>query len=347
MSLVEVLVALSITALIFVGFLNVFDTTSRLSKAQMSIADMTESMRFGIAELERVTRMSGSGGLPLVTAETNSTLSQLAIVVTDNRQNIDTMPEHFQFQPTPAPILNSDIITFRGVITSPLYDLSGDPVNPSVVDLGSGNYSVTIQKTSPTNNQGQPAVTKLIGTAFVVAQIGSFPYSTSSGQSRVYGRSSIGVVYQDVDKNDGNPTFQVFFTSNKTTLSRTDGSDFDTTETIELNPNDAFSIETPMAVTAGFADKVTYYVGLNPTGQPSLYRFSEGSMGPEEIVPNVADLQIALGLDLNGDGFVFENGFAPNDDEWFYNQTGDNDPTGAQFLALREMRFSLVGRGNS
>ncbi|MCP4901987.1 MAG: hypothetical protein GY906_33905, partial [bacterium] len=45
--------------------------------------------------------------------------------------------------------------------------------------------------------------------------------------------------------------------------------------------------------------------------------------------------------------FVFENGFAPNDDEWFYNQTGDNDPTGAQFLALREMRFSLVGRGNS
>ena len=48
-----------------------------------------------------------------------------------------------------------------------------------------------------------------------------------------------------------------------------------------------------------------YYIGTNPSGQPSLFRYSLGNAGsltPVELVEGVEDMKVLYGEDLDGDG---------------------------------------------
>ncbi len=65
-SLVELLVTVIILAEVLVGLLIIFDSSSRLARAQTHVAELQQSLRVGQAELTRYTRMTGLGGLPII-----------------------------------------------------------------------------------------------------------------------------------------------------------------------------------------------------------------------------------------------------------------------------------------
>ena len=54
-------------AVVMVGFLQVFDHSSKISKVQTAVSGAQENLRAVMTYLTRYARMAGSGGLPVVT----------------------------------------------------------------------------------------------------------------------------------------------------------------------------------------------------------------------------------------------------------------------------------------
>jgi type II secretory pathway pseudopilin PulG len=76
----------------------------------------------------------------------------------------------------------------------------------------------------------------------------------------------------------------------------------------------------------------------------------DGSLPSEILAEGVEDMQIAVGVDLDGDGAILDLG--DNTDEWFYNAPGDAAPpliTGGLWRALRVTITARdrLGRGSS
>jgi prepilin-type N-terminal cleavage/methylation domain-containing protein len=79
-------------------------------------------------------------------------------------------------------------------------------------------------------------------------------------------------------------------------------------------------------------------------GVPTLMIDPDGP-GPfeaEPIAEGVEDLQIAVGVDVDEDGSVLEDG--SNTDEWFYNVAGDGDPPDVVTRPPRALRLTVVAR---
>ena len=78
------------------------------------------------------------------------------------------------------------------------------------------------------------------------------------------------------------------------------------------------------------------YLMMDPDG--------EGPAAAEPLAEGIEDLQIAIGVDLDGDGEIEEFGNAPDDDEWFYNVAGDAAPPAITNGQWRAARVTVVAR---
>ena len=93
--------------------------------------------------------------------------------------------------------------------------------------------------------------------------------------------------------------------------------------------------------------KARFYVGA---GAPVLMMDPDGTPGAvplpaEAVAEGVEDLQIAVGVDLNGNGGIDpEVGGAGNDDEWFYNHPDDLDPPAVGTVPYRAIRLTVIAR---
>ena len=84
-TLLEAMIALLLLTVIITAFLAMLNTFSGLVKVQGNLADTTENMRYTMAALVRVTRMAGTGGLPVVYPKNAALdLEPLAVDVADN-----------------------------------------------------------------------------------------------------------------------------------------------------------------------------------------------------------------------------------------------------------------------
>jgi len=70
---------------------------------------------------------------------------------------------------------------------------------------------------------------------------------------------------------------------------------------------------------------------------------SSGASVPEPLAEGVEDMQIAIGVDVNGDGQIQEVGAAANDDEWQGNFAGDSALVGP----VRAVRVTMIARTTS
>ncbi|HET7500573.1 MAG TPA: PilW family protein [Kofleriaceae bacterium] len=89
------------------------------------------------------------------------------------------------------------------------------------------------------------------------------------------------------------------------------------------------------------AQHVAFSVGA-VDGVPTMMMDADAS-GPgvaEPFAEGIEDLQVALGVDANGDGAITEVGAAPGDDEWQGNVAGDAALTGP----IRAIRLTVVSR---
>jgi prepilin-type N-terminal cleavage/methylation domain-containing protein len=87
-----------------------------------------------------------------------------------------------------------------------------------------------------------------------------------------------------------------------------------------------------------------FYVANASDGTPMLWMDPDGD-GPapgEPLAEGVEDMQIAVGIDLNGDGVITDNGNTT--DEWFYNAPGDPAPPDPSVTPWTALRITLVSR---
>ncbi|MEM7582401.1 MAG: prepilin-type N-terminal cleavage/methylation domain-containing protein [Acidobacteriota bacterium] len=141
-SLIELLVSMVIMVEVLIGLLIIFDSSSRLARAQTHLAELQQSLRVGQAEIVRYTRMAGLGGLPvsminLPTGQPDAASpiydtfgifprSGYAVSVLNNAPEetivgvVDPMAPN---QGSDTVLPGSDVLILRGVFTTPMYYL--------------------------------------------------------------------------------------------------------------------------------------------------------------------------------------------------------------------------------
>ena len=148
-TLVELAVSLFVTVTVLLGVLALFDFSNKLSRAQTNIADMQQSMRVAQADLIRFIRMAGRGGLPLGYSALG-VWTGWAVDVSNN------VPDDTHIAPgdadTPEVVAGSDVLTVRGIFTSPLYQVNpADPTSFTLLPAATPDHgTLKIASTTPT-----------------------------------------------------------------------------------------------------------------------------------------------------------------------------------------------------
>ncbi|MEN8162673.1 MAG: PilW family protein [Acidobacteriota bacterium] len=336
-TLLEAMIALLLLTVIMGAFLAMLNTFSGLVKVQGNIADTTENMRYTMAALVRVTRMAGTGGLPVVYPDSGGNLAPLAVDVADNVGATTTFTSSINSDPWTATagrtaIAGTDVLRIRGVITSPNYDVFGgnfdDPDAPTQVDVPETSPWSTDPLNPFFNDMSQPDDHS--GRPFLISLQFPLDINPSIGGQRRYATYRIVEATNDAAGGSSPNQTQVFY--------------IDDTKYTNLNPNGISpgAVPSTQAYAAGYVDDYIFYIAENNFGEPSLYRLriDDSGAGPftaEELVPNVSDFQVALGCDIDIDGSLA-------DDEWYLSEATPAAPTADQFAALREVRLSVVSR---
>ncbi len=147
-TLVEMAVSLFVTVTVMLGVLALFDFSNKLSRVQTNVADMQQSLRVAQADVMRFIRMSGRGGLPLGF----SALGVWTGWAVDVSNNVPEGTHIGTDVSTPEVLPGSDVLTVRGIFTSPLYQ--ANPADPTSFMLASGvspgSGTIKIASTTPT-----------------------------------------------------------------------------------------------------------------------------------------------------------------------------------------------------
>jgi prepilin-type N-terminal cleavage/methylation domain-containing protein len=333
-TLIEVLVALAIMALVIVGFLSLLDTSARISKVQSALADTQESLRYTMAYMVRFARMAGTGGMPAVTP---TSFTPGAVAVQDNVSagtkigGLDVLPQ-------------TDVLELRGSFFGPMLDVA-----PALG--GSYNY------TGPTGTVTVP------GTSFL-----DEPQDTSSLSAAISDEKVVPVLFASIQRNllgvdDGRsrvvPAYGTALLSADSgggTFVFTTTGGTDTAAFLALNPGGAYPAGMTDVLRMAVIKDLRFFVANDPgTGVPTLYLNDAFTGSTQPLASDVVDLQVALGCDRDGNGVLTENRATSGGDEWlFNNDRGTTAETYAdKFSAtdtvplaayLAEMRLTLVSR---
>ena len=99
--------------------LALFDFSNKLTRVQTNISDMQQSLRVAQTDAVRMIRMAGRGGLPVGTLPNGCGGGGRATTSAD-RHPTSATPR------TPEIVPGSDVLTIRGVFSSPIYQLDAE-----------------------------------------------------------------------------------------------------------------------------------------------------------------------------------------------------------------------------
>ena len=341
-SLVEVLVTVAILALVMGGFLSLLDTSAKITKAQSAIADVQENVRYVMDRLVRSVRMVGAGGVPPTVEDATATLVAIAVVVEDN-----VSASH-----TPiggrTPLSGTDILVLRGCFTNAIYDM----------DNSDYTYDATTRagafKVRTVSLNGEPQDPSLLEDAvdnttnppkwapLVFAAPADRPIDLGDGHQRSVSQFGVAIA-ESVTTVDGRPQFA--FTTNPT--------GDDKIAFTNMNRLGVFQAPTNVRVSrVALLNELRYFVAKDEAQIPTLYVQTPGGGASQPIAADIADLQIALGCDINDSGTIETSTSDPpasGDDEWLFNAASETlgalTPGGTPMVAyLSMMRLTLVAR---
>lgn len=353
-TLVEMIVVVFLLALAMLGILAVFDAGARINKSETDVADAQGAVRYSIFQMTRVIRAAGAGGLFVTQAVLNRPDTQLAGIavgggdydnvtggtVTDiNGQNWDIRP-------------GTDMIEVRGVILSPLFGF----------DLNSGCGGCT-------GNGALMTIDTLTADPISGQHVNNDPAQRAQFatlDAHTAGASAADPIFVIVAANDDihpgcdpQPSYNVGIITAPTAMSGGIPSfgtiDFANAAAKEFNnenPTDP-GIDAATIVNvrrAGVLDDILYFVSDGVAGatarNPQLMQaFRRGTkFDVEPLADDVEDMQIAYGVDVNGDDRVtrtaattatdtdLNTSTQDNGDEWIPNTPGETTPfTNLQF----------------
>lgn len=344
-TLVELAVALGVTAVVMLGILFLFDFNNKLARVQANVADMQQSLRIAQYDMVRMARMAGRGGL---------TLSQGIVVTTaDEDDNAHLIPADAS---SPKLLAGTDVLTLRGVFSTPVFHVSftnplslrltGGPAVPPTAATATGGL-VEICRLSPTGRvQDLDSIQDQLGRAEAVIL-------ASPLDDRFYKVVELDPTLTSADTQTCLKTGPA---PGGITLAFKAVSGYDSLSAPPANAQ--LALEKVGYV--GILEEYRFYVREDyaVTGKPesgltpvlSRARFYPGTDTPyvsrddlrQDIAGGIVDLQIALGFDVDGNGDVVEQLDKPAEDEWQGNAAGEAALGGG----FKDLRISTLVRTN-
>jgi hypothetical protein len=321
-----------------------FDRNNKLARAQTYVADMQNSVRVGQAELARFIRMTGRGGLPRGTVP-----GGLAIAVRNNApEDGDESTIAVGDSDSPLVLPGTDVLTVRGAFSNSVYQ-----VNP----LGGGFQLDDLDApTQGTVRVENPHTTTGVAQSLapLIDAINNDPHAAILLVSPV---DTWAVVEVDAASSVTDDEGSVIIGFKVGTLDGVDIRDH------YLQLSNGFPTTLRNVANVALLEEYRYYVreehvvaGDDSTDYaPRLVkaRFYPNTEVPHvsdpefgtEVSDNILDLQLALGIDADGDGTIEEgtDGTGPSEespeeipegtlgkdeDEWLFNIAGDVDGDG-------------------
>ncbi len=328
-SAIELLVSFTVMAIVVGGVLVLFGVNNRVAKVQTHVAEMQQSLRVAQYDMVRVLRMAGRGGLGR-----GAVPAGMALAVRNDVPDAGDL-HHIAVGDTasPAVVPGSDVVTARGVFTTPLYQVDptggnltlDDPVNPTT-------GTIRIQDPSPNTSVPQDlrplAAAIRRGLPEALLLVSALSDEVHAVVELVPASSSITDDAQGVPR-DVTAGFRI---SGGT---YTDGYQ-------AISPGGGFPPGLRSVALFGILEEYRFYVRENDPNprfsRARVYPGSEAAHGgdpdnlQQDIADSVLDLQAALGIDLDRDDAVVENLDNLAADEWLFNGAGD-DPDASQWNA--------------
>jgi Type IV Pilus-assembly protein W len=336
-----------------------------VSRAQTNVADMQQSLRIGQYQMVRMARMAGRGGLPpILPAKALPTGVGISV------QNNVTEPTYLVASDSSAPkvLAGTDVLTLRGVFSTPVYQVASanaasfkltGPGTPTPATATGGTVEVCTVTPSGANQDLTP-LTSLID------QAKTNPAKASKEGVILVSPLDDGIYgVVQLDPATSTKTVTGCPTASGVTLAfKCDRSDSLTSQYRDLGPASAGANLHPALTKVGFlgvVEEYRYYVredhavpndaksDLMPVlsrarfypGTNQVYATDNDNLR-QDIADGILDLQIALGLDVDGDGLVKEDTANPANDEWLGNAPGEAVIAGE----LKAVRISTLARTN-
>ena len=340
------LVASTILLAVLLAILGLFDLSGRVARSQGGIADLHQSLRIAQRELVHGARMAGRGGLPL------ARLPQGAAVAVRNDAP-ESGADHFIARDDPSSpeiVPGSDVLVVRGVFDTPVYHVADDGAD-FVLDDPTGPSSGWIRVRDPSPRTGVSQDLTALEEAIENGRPEALLLVGGDGATHA-------VVELDPSSPDSNVTADAVTIGFRVTGGIYSGA-YST-----LSAGGVFPPGLDSAVTVGLLEEIRYYVrqeyvvpgdatsGSRPALSSAIFypatesAYAGDSSGLQvDIADNVLDLQVALGVDRDGDQGVTDN--HDGTDEWLYNSAEDDDAEagwGDPEAELFYLRISTLAR---
>ena len=384
-SLVEMIVVVFLLALAMVGLLSVFDASARINKSEQDVADAQGAVRYGIHTMTRAIRMAGSGGLFVTQAVLNQGDKQLDGISPTKDVSYDNVPDGTLVGTTPVRP-GTDMIEIRGVINSPLlgFDLTTgcEPCNASGCSPCVGTTAVDVAPTTqnehvnddggvPTPVPPTPAPTAqrpqfalideyTAGTtgAKPMLVLVAFNDDIHTGCAFTNG-SQVAPLYPQVPYNVGTISLPTSLVGGKTFGSVSFG------EAVAKEFNSEIPAEVGAAPRpeknvrrAGILDDLIFFIDNSDSDHPALAQGTRRGTAFDVVTlaDDVEDMQIAYGVDVNGNNRIDDDEWSPDDPlktpyaaTDFQSQQPPPDPfahPGAHCPRLHGVMVSLVAKSH-
>ena len=349
-TLVELLITLGILVIVILGVLALFDLNSRIARTQTYMAEMQQSQRVAQQSIIKLARMAGRGGLPAFDTVADVRIpAGVALGVANNVASSVVLGGCDCAQVLPG----TDVLTVRGVFTAPVYH--SDPLNPAVFTApGAGAGSLLIKDRTPT---GAPQPLDDLARVVRRAQSGG-------GSDAMLMVSALGeYVVVEITGGSTTPASGSPVTDVQVTFVNTGGDH--TSDYTDISLRGTYPASFGQVAYAGVLEEYRFYVRDRRTDpsdasenvQPQLVRgrfypntdvayLNDDANLAEVVADNILDLQVALGVDRDGDQLIEEGTatgtVAPDDDEWLFNDGGDDDDPNKWNVAGRDLFYLRV-----
>jgi len=268
-TLVEMVVAIGLLAIVFIGVLNMLDTSQTVSRIETALADTQENVRFAAYHITRTIRMTGGAEMPFARDDGTWVCGRV-----QNNQSGNVVTDFGTVQVAAG----SDVLTLRG-----LFEVS--PFFTNRTDVDSSSATITVRELR-TPSAGADIINPLDRVPSPASLVGRGLLMSGRRQYAVGEVTSASIV-------DASPDRHLVITysggSAPWPALNEDGSAIGGGE-----PD--FEV-----YRVGILESYTYYVAPDFV----LYRVGANTVGPgEPVAVNIGSLQVSLGLDTNADGLV-------------------------------------------
>lgn len=150
-SILELIIALAIAVEVLLAAGVIFDVHNRMASVQTQVTDLQQSLRIAHYDVVRLLRMAGRGGLParfLVDPGPPLRLRGTAIDIRNGVLESDDSNQVAIGTDEPRAVPGTDILTLRGCISAPLYQVAGTGAD-FVFDDATDTAQITLSNPSP------------------------------------------------------------------------------------------------------------------------------------------------------------------------------------------------------